>query len=399
MLIIISSFWKELVYIFFEMSPYLLGGLLLAGVLRSVVPQGAINRIAGHRGAGISPLMSIIGVPLPLCSCSVLPFAVELRRQGASRGAVSSFLTSTPQTGVDSIMVSYSFFGLPFALYKVAAAFVSGTISGWFVTLFGSGEEESDNRDRRAPEAGSAEECFDDCCRTVPAGEKGDVREYREDDCCGPGDGCDDNCSDDEPAGGAGSGTGISLRERIKHIFTYAYGTLLGDFAVVFILGIVASAAIGAFLPPELLEGIGRTWIYYPAILAVSLPLYICATASVPIAFALMQSGIPPGAAMILLIAGPATNIATLGVVGKTLGKRATIVYVLTVVVSAVAAGLLFDRFFTPGLGGLVRPGFELPRPVQVSASAVLALLLLFHTVRAIIRKWRSFSRRKSVLE
>jgi uncharacterized protein len=123
------AFWSELVYIFLEMSPYIVLGLLIAGVLKVFLPDGWVKRVVGKRHAGVPPLTSLIGVPLPLCSCSVLPFALGLRKQGASKGAMAAFLTSTPQTGVDSILAAYGFFGLPFALYKMAISFVSGTLS------------------------------------------------------------------------------------------------------------------------------------------------------------------------------------------------------------------------------------------------------------------------------
>lgn len=347
-----SNFWNSLLYIFFEMSSYVLLGLFIAGLLKVFVPDKWVVRAAGSRGIEVPPLMSLAGVPLPLCSCSVLPFAMGLRKQGASPGAVVSFLTSTPQTGVDSILVAYSFFGLPFALFKTAVAFVSGTLAGWFSNWFGGSGDAVEGRSVE-----SAEVCT-------------------EGECCSGSASCD-------------ASEGPASRSRLVEAGAYAYGELLGDFALVFLLGILGSAVVSALVPPDFFAGFSRLWVYYPAILLLSLPLYVCATASVPIAFALMHAGIPPGAAMVLLVAGPATNFATLGVVGKLLGKKSTVIYVLTVIVTALLAGFLFDRLFTLDLSApeAETGGFELPLPVQASASVVLAGLLLFHVGLRLVRQ------------
>lgn len=371
-----SNFWNSLIYIFFEMSPYVVLGLFIAGLLKVFIPDTWVVRAAGSRGIEVPPLMSLAGVPLPLCSCSVLPFAMGLRKQGASPGAVVSFLTSTPQTGVDSILVAYSFFGLPFALFKTAVAFVSGTLAGWFSNWFGG----SGNAVEGTVGGGGLHTVGvggDAVNSNVADGDDSPAAEVcTEGECCSGSASCD-------------ASEGPASRSRLVEAGAYAYGELLGDFALVFLLGILGSAIVSALVPPDFFAGFSRLWVYYPAILLLSLPLYICATASVPIAFALMHAGIPPGAAMVLLVAGPATNFATLGVVGKLLGKKSTVIYVLTVIVTALLAGFLFDRLFTLDLSApeAETGGFELPLPVQASASVVLAGLLLFHVGRRLFRR------------
>ncbi len=151
------------------MSPYVLLGLFIAGLLKVFVPDKWVVRAAGSRGIEVPPLMSLAGVPLPLCSCSVLPFAMGLRKQGASPGAVVSFLTSTPQTGVDSILVAYGFFGLPFALFKTAVAFVSGTLAGWFSNWFGGSGDAVEGRSVESAEVCTEGECCSGSASCDPA--------------------------------------------------------------------------------------------------------------------------------------------------------------------------------------------------------------------------------------
>jgi uncharacterized membrane protein YraQ (UPF0718 family) len=370
----IREFWTQLVYIFLEMSPYVLLGLLFAGILKMTVPEGWITRVAGKKHLGVPVLTSLIGVPLPLCSCSVLPFALGLKKQGANKGAVLAFLTSTPQTGVDSVLVAYSFFGLPFALYKVAVSFVSGTLAGWFSNWFGNGTAQGSVGD------GSSDAGTD--CASIA----GDTSGTDGSACCTSDDCCaEDSCTETVKSRGR---TGW---RKVSGVFAFAFDELLGDFALVFLLGIVGSALLSAILPDYYLQGFSQRWLYYPAMLLISVPLYVCATASVPIAFALVQAGIPPGAAMVLLIAGPATNIATLGVVGKVLGKKNVLIYLLTIAGSAVIGGILFDRIFgfNANLGSSIQQGFEFPFPAAAAAAVLLALLLLFHIVKSAVIKAR----------
>lgn len=364
----VTAFWKSLTDIFIDMSPFILLGLIIAGVLHELLPDNWVSKVAGKRNLATPVLISLIGVPLPLCSCSVIPFAASLRKDGASKGAVSSFLTSTPQTGVDSILAAYGFFGLPFALFKVAAAFVSGTLSGWMVDLFSRREEKMPAR------------------VTTVLGQTGPV-DCSEDDSHCHGDSC---CSRGAVAGDDEDGT-ISVGRRLRSMADYAFFDLFGDFAAIFLIGILASAVLAAAVPPDLLGNFEHIWLYYPAILLLSIPLYVCATASLPIAFALMQTGVPPGAAMILLIAGPATNIATLGVVAKSLGKRGTVIYVCTIVVSAVVGGILFDVLIQSGtMSADVQPAeIGFPRVFGIICAVLLAGGLVFHVVRNIMNRLR----------
>lgn len=270
-----------LVDVFLDLAPWMLLGAAISGLLHSLVPSQWIHRnLNGPSGVFKSV---VVGVPLPLCSCGVIPVAMGLRRERASRGAVIGFLISTPQTGVDSILVSASFLGWPFALFKVAAAFVTGLVGGWFGDLTDSDADEAHEQQPTA--------------------------------------------SADDRGWQASVGHSFTLIRSI-------YGWLL--------IGVIASALITTFSPQfDSLRTMNGSLVLL-ATLLFSIPLYVCATASVPIAAALVASGFPAGAALVFLMAGPATNVATLGAVYRTLGGRALATYLSTIIRGSIIAGLLF---------------------------------------------------------
>lgn len=260
-------------------------GAFVAGLMHVLVPAGWIKRQLGGR-MGVWKA-TIIGIPLPLCSCGVIPVGLGLRRNGAGNGATVGFLISTPQTGVDSILVSASFMGWPFAILKVAAALITGLIGGYLAD------------DQSVEEANSAEP------------EK---------------PGCDHG-----PGWKAAFSHGFQL---IRSVWCWLVG------------GVFASALITYFAPTELIsqQAVFQGFTALVVTLLISLPLYVCATASVPIAAALVASGFPPGAALVFLMAGPATNVATLGTIYKSLGWRPLIVYLTTIVAGSLIAGTAFNQ-------------------------------------------------------
>lgn len=280
MIELVNALWSTVT----ALAPSLILGLLLAGLLHVFVKKDRVLSHLGKPGFRSSAKAALVGVPLPLCSCGVLPAALGLRRDGASRGAVTSFLISTPQTGVDSIAVTWSILGWPIALAKVIAAFVAGLLGGTIVDRIGNG---SDNQ------------------RTAPV------------------------CTDTE--------TG-SLPRRI---WNYSFNSLFRDIYGWLVFGIVISALITTILEPGQLSR--YTILEGPpgllAALAIGIPLYVCSVASVPIAAGLIYAGFPVGSALVFLMAGPATNAATMGAVRKTLGTRVFLVYILTVIIISLAAG------------------------------------------------------------
>jgi uncharacterized membrane protein YraQ (UPF0718 family)/copper chaperone CopZ len=324
-----GDFWAVLV----QMAPYLLLGFLAAGLLSVLIPPSAIDRHLGGRGPWPVLKAALLGVPLPLCSCSVLPVSASLRKHGASRGATTSFLVSTPQTGVDSIMVTWSLMGGVFAVFRPIAAFVSGIAAGLAVAA----TERRSTVGETGPGAPAA--CQDACC-TEPHGSK------------------------------------------VRKAARYAFVTLPAEIGPPLLVGVTVAAAVAVLLPPGLLAswlGGGGGLLAILVMMLAGIPIYVCATASVPVAAALiLTQGISPGAAFAFLVTGPATNAAAIATIWRVLGARATGIYVAVIVASAIGGGLLLDQITTAAVvAHMHEHGSELIPPVlaQVSAVALLAML------------------------
>lgn len=289
--IFLNAMWSTAV----ELAPSLFLGLAVAGVLHVLVKREAISRHLGRPGFASTFKAAALGVPLPLCSCGVLPAALALRKDGASRGATVSFLASTPQTGVDSIAATWGMLGWPVALAKMIAALVAGVVSG---TLVDHSRDDS-------PEQVSRPACVS---------------------------------TESGPA--------------LIRAFRYSFNTILGDIWAFLLAGVAVSALIFTFVPPGSLadHAVLNGPLGLLAALAVGIPLYVCSVSSVPVAAAMVYAGFPVGAALVFLMAGPATNAATIGAVRKTLGRNAFLSYLLTLVVVSLAAGLLMNSVSIPGV-------------------------------------------------
>jgi len=294
-----------------EMAPYLLLGFLIAGLLNGVFSKDWLQRKMGKPGIGSAVKASLLGIPLPLCSCGVIPTGVSFYKQGASKGATSSFLISTPQTGVDSILVTYSLMGWAFAIVRPIIAFITGVLGG----IWADRDKQALSKDNKVDQSEAAT--------------------------------CSD-CSNDKPK---------TEQHWFDRIFKYAFVTFLQDISRWLILGLVLATLITMFVPQSLFtEYLSSPWLNMLIVLAASVPLYVCATASVPIAAALLLKGVSPGAALVFLMAGPATNVATLTVLWQTIGKRTTIKYLISIMAGAVGFGLIIDyllpvewfTYFTP---------------------------------------------------
>jgi uncharacterized membrane protein YraQ (UPF0718 family)/copper chaperone CopZ len=289
-----------------EMAPYLLLGFLFAGVLSVLISAEWVERHLGGGGLGQVFKASLFGVPLPLCSCGVLPVAAGLRRQGASRGATTAFLLSTPQTGVDSIAVTYALLGPFLAVVRPLAALVTGVVGGGLV--HGIGEPDSGGAE---PGAAPTSTCALEGC-------------------------CDD---------------GPSHRHGLVDALRYGFVTLPRDIGKALLLGVALSGVISALVAPDTLSRVlGGGIVPMLAAMAIGIPLYVCATASTPIAASLIVAGLSPGAALVFLITGPATNTAALTTLWRVIGRRSTIVYLVTVAVAALATGLAVDAAIGSGV-------------------------------------------------
>ena len=296
----VMGFFREFWDVLGEMAPYLLFGFLVAGVLSVLISPAFVERHLGGRGLLPSLKAAVFGIPLPLCSCGVIPVAASLRFHGASKGSTTAFLISTPQTGVDSIFVTYSLLGFVFAVFRPIAALVNGLLGGWLVDSFDDEEPRPDG----AP-APSGVACRAECCN---------------------------------PASGGG---------KLGRMMRYAFITLPRDIGKPLLIGLAITGVIGVAVPEDFFARYFDDSFAQMGLMAlVGLPLYVCATASVPIAAALVMKGISPGAAFVFLMTGPATNAAALATVWKVLGRRATFLYLAAVAVTAFASGFVLDLLF-----------------------------------------------------
>jgi len=275
------------------MAPYLLFGFFVAGILSVLIPPEVVERHLG--GRGLLPILkaSLFGVPLPLCSCGVIPVAASLRQHGASKGATVSFLLSTPETGIDSIFVTWSLLGPIVGIYRPIIAFITGLIGGSAVDMFHGDGAKSDFK---------REACVKPCCMAQ------------------------------------------SRKKRAITALTYGFVSLPRDIGGAMIVGLLIAAGIAAFVPKDFFGPVlGGGIVAMLIMMAVGIPVYVCASASVPIAAALIAKGVSPGAAWVFLMTGPATNAATIAMVWNVLGKRTAVIYLLTIAVCAIASGLLLD--------------------------------------------------------
>jgi uncharacterized membrane protein YraQ (UPF0718 family) len=347
-------------------APYLLFGFFLAGIIHVFVSPAKINRFLGQGKYRSVFNAAIIGIPIPLCSCGVLPTALSLKKQGANTGATTAFLISTPESGVDSILLTYGLMGSLMAIARPIAGFIiafcAGALENFFAAHF------------TPKETLSAKKVIGDCCKNASHPTQTD------------------------------SGVAIAphsrktLWQNLKEGLSYAYIDLLGDIAKWFLVGIGLAGLISHFIPAEsvsqyLSGGLSSMLL----MLMVGIPLYICASASTPIAAALVLKGMSPGAALVFLIAGPATNIASVVVLAKELGVRATAIYLLSSIVFSLVLGSALNsiyRLLGISLKELISPAqadHDHTGVTRVEFIAAMVLIILF--VHVFWRKARSAKR------
>lgn len=349
-----------------ESAPYVLLGFFVAGLLKAFVSDSFMARHLGGPSFGSVVKAAVIGVPLPLCSCGVLPAALGLRRQGASKGATTAFMISTPETGVDSMAVTYALIDPIMTVVRPVAAMVTAVAAGVLVNLFPErGEGEAEARPSETQVATQA---------VAPTAPEGGIEPRPLDIPQAPAADCGCHGCGAEPRH-------VGLGARFASGMRHAFGEMLADIGKWLMVGVVVAGAIAVAIPDDMLsEYVGTGFPSYLIMLVVALPLYVCATASTPIAASLLLKGLSPGAALVFLLAGPATNGATITVMLKTLGRRAAGLYVASIVGCSLALAWLVDRLYV-ALGLDIRAvvmqvGETLPEWVGV-ASAVALLLLV----------------------
>ena len=330
----------SLLYMLNEMSPYILLGFLIAGLLHAFVSRLTFARHLS--GTGVKPVVkaALFGIPLPLCSCGVIPTAISLRRSGASRAASTSFLVATPQTGVDSIAATWSLLGPAFAVVRPVAALVTALFAGVSVGK---------------TEKGDADTCTEAVCAAQPEAE------------------------DDRPKG---------FWPRMTAALRYGYVDLVASIGTWLVIGLLVAALITVYVPADFFAAFGR-WpiVSMLGVLIVAIPMYVCATGSIPIAMSLMLKGLSPGTALVLLMAGPAANFASFSLIAREMGRKAAFVYLAAIVAGAIGFGLLIDyllpaSWFSLHNTDMAQACHHHFSIFSTTCSVILAVLLIFAFIR-----------------
>lgn len=325
MLTFIINIFQESISLWLAMAPYLLMGMFIAGIIHVFLGTDFIARHLGGSGFGSIFKATIFGIPLPICSCGVIPVAASLRNEGASRSSTLSFLVSTPTTGVDSILATYSLMGPLFAIFRPLAAFVSGIVIGGLNYVF--------NREETVKKVHS------------------------------------------------GKHAALPVQKKLGEVFRYGFLELAQDIGKWLVIGVFIGGVLTVLIPENFLLTYFSNPIYhFLIVLVIAVPLYVCATGSIPIAAALIQKGFAPGAALVFLIAGPATNAVTLSFVRSKLGKKAFYLYLTSIVLVSALAGWVFNIIFLK-LGGDISlihaHGTHLPVWLKVGSGIILIGLIL----------------------
>ena len=301
-------FIEALINLSNAMAPYIILGLFFAGLMHELIPQSLVTKHLGKENTSSVIKSTLFGIPLPVCSCGVIPLANGIRKSGASKGSTLSFLISTPITGVDSIMATYGIFGWVFTVYRVITSMVIAIVAGVLTNIF-------DKEEVKKPMFTATKPVEEESCCS-------------EESCCAP--------------------TSEKRENFFIRVIKYGFGTLLKDIAKPLFWGLLIGALITVAIPSNLSETLVEyAWLSYIIVILIAIPMYVCATASLPIAAGLMLSGVSAGAAFVFLSAGPATNTVTIGVVKKMLGTKSLYIYLGSIIIGSVLFGLGLDYLFT----------------------------------------------------
>lgn len=333
---LISSFLENFIVLLNAMSIYIILGLFFAGILKQLIPDNFVSSHLGKNSTSAVIKATLFGIPLPVCSCSVIPLAQGLRKEGASKGAVQSFLISTPITGVDSILATYSLFGFVFTTFRIISSIIIA-ISVGLVQNFVQKED--------------------------------DIKVETTESSCG----CSSNC--DAPS--------VKKKFSFIGVLKYGYGTLFNDMAKALLIGLILGAIFVTFTPKEYTEILFQNqFLTYIVVILVAMPLYTCATASLPIAAAFMLQGMSPGAVFIFLTVGPATSAVTMSVVYKMLGKTSLIIYLIVIAVLGLLFGFIYDTFFKELSLLTISINNDEINIFNILASIAMILLIFYHLVK-----------------
>jgi len=334
----VEHFLKNIWMIWLEAAPWLLFGLIIAGLIKAWFPTRLLSRWLGGRGLGPVLKAAIIGTPVPLCSCSVIPAAIALRRGGASKGATVSFLVSTPENGADSLALSYALLGPFMTIVRPVAAIISAVFAGLltsFMEIREPKKTESDVESKEKSRGVSLQVADGGADAHTDAGDQGEPES-----CCAPVKPC---CASKAEQSKEAPQQKQSFFGRTANGVKYAAVDLLGDIIGWLLLGVLIAAALRTFISPEQMTDWGSGLPAMLAMLAIGIPMYICATASTPVAAAMIAAGVSPGTALVFLLAGPATNMATMGIIRREMGTRTLVAYLIGITVTSIGLGLATD--------------------------------------------------------
>ena len=326
----VTHFLEALWSLSLATAPYILFGLLFAGILHELVPDSIVTKHLGKSNVSSVLKSTIFGIPLPVCSCGVIPLATSMKKSGASKGATLSFLISTPITGIDSILATYGIFGWIFTLYRTITSMIIAMVAGILTNIFDKDTSTGSVTKKENPTITFS------TLKPVGADSISSLNALKAEESCASGE--DSCCS-----------TSSDTKKKFSFIaaIKYAFSTLLADIAKPLFWGLIIGALITVAIPDNLAELLSENaWLSYLLVIVIAVPMYVCATASLPIAAGLMLSGVSAGAAFVFLSAGPATNTVTIGVVKKMLGTKSLIIYLGSITIGSILFGLGLDYIF-----------------------------------------------------
>lgn len=294
-----TDYLDSLVKFLMLSSPSLLVGLLVAGWIRQILNVDKVKNVISKKNKMSVFWASLLGLPLPLCSCSVIPSAITLKKSGINNGTTTSFLISTPESGMDSVFMTYSIMDLPMTIFRPVCAFITAWVAGLSQIFFKTDDDK-------------------------------DIEKVKEDSCCSS------SSSEDT------SKVGNFFVEGFK----FSFGKLIDDLSFWLLVGILLGALVDVIVPDQFFSGL-NSHMSRVIIVLVGIPLYICASASTPVAASLVIKGLSPGTALLFLLVGPATNVSNLVVLQKYLGKRAIIINIVVIVIVGLIASYLVDFIYS----------------------------------------------------
>jgi len=357
------EFLSNLLNLSLEAAPWLVLGLIIGGLIKALVPTSFLQKHLSGNGLASITKAAVFGAPLPLCSCGVVPAALGLRRAGASKPATVSFLVSTPETGVDSVTISYALLGPFMAIVRPVAAIISAIVAG---LLVGRSEDKPKEKVSKLKESKTESCCSveteeaSSCCSADKTEEVSS--------CC--------STKKDTPL--------VSKNSFWKEAWagiTYSFERLFVGVLLWLIVGLIFAALVKTFVPMTFLAEWGSGLPAMLVMLVVGVPMYVCATASTPIAAGLLLAGVSPGTAMVFLMAGPATNISTLGIIGKELGRRSLIAYLSGVTVVSLLTGFIVDylvEFWSVDVQAQIAHSHDMVPSAIAWVSLVLLIAVVF---------------------